>query len=176
MAEQVQLHEVLSDLTGELHPRFIVLHHSFTADGQTVNWDAIKKYHMETNKWADIGYHFGIEAVDGKYVIMKGRPLRIRGAHCADGGMNKQSIGICMIGNFDKMTPPIAQWALAQLLISRLLWLYKIPICNVLGHRECQERAGILPEKRKSCPGLMVDMNKFREGLISTFAAVSVKA
>ncbi|NJM10202.1 MAG: N-acetylmuramoyl-L-alanine amidase [Bdellovibrionaceae bacterium] len=176
MAEQVQLHEVLSDLSGELHPRFVILHHSLTKDGRSVSWDAIRKYHVETNGWADIGYHFGIENVDGKHVIMKGRPIRARGAHCADGGMNKQSIGVCMVGNFDTEAPPISQWALAQLLISRLLWLYKIPICNVLGHREAQEKAGLPPEKRKSCPGLMVDMNKFREGLISTHAAVSVKA
>jgi N-acetylmuramoyl-L-alanine amidase len=174
MGQQIQLHEVLSDLSGILHPRFIVLHHSLTKDGETVNWDAIKKYHMETNGWGDIGYHFGVESVAGKYVILRGRPIVQRGAHCADGGMNRQSLGVCMVGNFDLAEPPEAQKHLTQALVSRLLWLYKIPVVNVLGHREAQQRAGLPLERRKSCPGNKVDMDRFRQGLDATHSAISV--
>lgn len=81
-------------------PTHIIMHDSLTEDGQTVSWGAIRKYHVEFNKWADIGYHFGIELIDDNYEILTGRMIGREGSHCP--GFNRVGIGICIIGNFDQ--------------------------------------------------------------------------
>lgn len=172
---------------------YIVIHHSLTDDGATVNWNAIRTFHTSwrfggnaiseqkarelqshglkvESPWRDVGYHFGIEQVKDDYQIMLGRELNIRGAHVGDGGFNMKSIGICLVGNFDKTPPPEKQFLLGQLLIKRLISYLgtkgiKIPIANVIGHWEAQKLAGVPEVGRKSCPGKMFDMQKFRDGL-----------
>lgn len=81
----------------------VIWHHSATKDGRTYNWPAIRKYHIHTKGWRDIGYHFGIERVDGILQINIGRPLAWHGAHTI--GHNKTAIGICVVGNYDGMEP-----------------------------------------------------------------------
>lgn len=172
---------------------YIVMHHSFSKDGKERNWDAIRKYHMsyryngmtvspevakvlhEQGKtvempWVDIGYHFGIELVGNDYQIVNGRQLDKRGAHVGQGGFNRMSIGICMVGNFDERTPPDRQWILGLLLVKRLTDYLATKAMvikneNVIGHREAQALAGVPLIDRKSCPGKMFDMNLFRKDL-----------
>jgi N-acetylmuramoyl-L-alanine amidase len=79
-------------------PNGIVIHHSLTKDSNTVSWDAIKKYHTETMGWDDIGYHFGVEYVTGSVKILTGRPILYAGAHTRE---FNDSIGICVVGNYD---------------------------------------------------------------------------
>ena len=83
--------------------RKIILHHSLTKDGNVVDTQAIRKYHINTNKWFDIGYHFCVDMINGEYEILIGRPLVTHGAHTR--GQNKVGIGICLIGNYDKTHP-----------------------------------------------------------------------
>ena len=126
-------------------PEFIIIHHSLTKDGRTVSWSAIRKYHMD-KKYRDIGYHFGIEKVNDYYEILFGRMVGEEGAHCRQLGMNRRSIGICCVGNYDKYSVPQEQWDLALKLCSWLIDMYNIPFSHVLGHRDFATY--------KSCPGI----------------------
>ena len=133
-------------------PTRIILHHSLTKDGPTVSWQAIRTYHINTNHWDDIGYHFGVEIVKGHYEVLVGRMLDETGAHTR--GYNSTSIGVCLVGNFDHEPPPDPQWELAVRLVRGLLVVTGIPAWDVLGHHDF--------DSHKSCPGASFDMRRFR--------------
>ena len=138
-------------------PEFIILHHSLTKDGAAANWNAIRKYHMDTLKWSAIGYHYGIERIRESLEILKGRMHEEPGAHCKQQNMNTRSLGICNIGNFDNHVPSEARWLLTLKLVKSLMKQYNIPIVNVQKHHEFAPY--------KSCCGLLWDMGKFRAEL-----------
>jgi hypothetical protein len=136
--------------------RFIVLHHSATADGETVNWNAIRKYHMEVNGWKDIGYHFGVEKVGEKYQVMGGRTLKQAGSHAV--GFNTSGIGVCMIGDFDNEAPPVLQWLKGIELCQQINRFFGHRL-KIIGHRDTYEMLG--RPVQKTCPGKMFDIGAF---------------
>lgn len=149
-------------------PDHIIIHHSLTRDSETVSWQAIRRYHVGTLGWRDIGYHFGIEKIGrddhkakilqkDQYEIMVGRMLTESGAHCRQRGMNRRSIGICFMGNFDLKPPPPDMWNLGLKFVTSLANVFNIPRSRICGHHEF---AGY-----KSCPGLSFNMEKFRNQL-----------
>lgn len=133
-----------------MHAKRIILHHSLTADGKTVSWNAIRRYHIDTLGWNDIGYHFGIELINDTYEILSGRMINIPGAHTK--GCNHDSLGICFVGNFDLVSVPSQQWELGVKLVSSLCNVLGIPLSQIHGHREYAA---------KSCPGKLFDAGKF---------------
>ena len=162
-------------------PDTIILHCSATPDGKTADWAAIRRYHTSWKRegiiiteetaremhrqgmpvrrpWSDIGYHFGIELIGDGYEILMGRMPNIQGAHCADGGMNRRSLGICFTGDFDQAPPPEAQWRQGLKLVRALMAIYGIPASQVFGHREFAAH--------KSCPGREFDLDRFRLELL----------
>jgi len=152
----------------------IVWHHSATKDGQTYNWPAIKRHHVEVNGWSDIGYHMGIEYAndsDGlKPRLMMGRSLERGGAHTyfvANGQKireyNEIYIGLCAVGNFDATKPPEEIWDMCLQLTRSLQDLYGISTDRVFGHWETYLKHGI--EALKTCPGKFFDIDRFREEL-----------
>lgn len=163
-----------------MRPDAIVLHHSLTEDGKTLSWSAIRKYHMSwkcegriieaaqaqalmaqgapvQRPWKDIGYHFGIERVGDHYEILAGRMMDEIGAHCIQQEMNRHSLGICFVGNFDRETVPLAQLGLGLRLVRTLMGVFAIPTSRVYGHRELATY--------KSCPGRKFDLVQFRTDL-----------
>ena len=133
----------------------IIIHHSLTKDSKTVSWNAIRRYHTEACGWSDIGYHYGIELVGDHYEIFVGRPLIRIGAHT--GGFNSRSIGICVVGNFDVVSPQRLQWDLTIQLVRDLMAVFSIPRKRIYGHTEFNPH--------KSCPGKSFDLNIFRANL-----------
>lgn len=127
------------------NPTHIVIHHSLTEDGQTVSWGAIRKYHVDTNGWRDIGYQLGIELIGDHYEILMGRMLNETGAHCKEGGMNNCSVGICVVGNFDIAPPSAIQMEMLVELVKSLMQMFNIPKENVKRHHDYATY--------KSCPG-----------------------
>jgi len=137
-----------------MRPDHIIIHHSLTEDGKTVSWGAIRRYHTMTLGWRDIGYHFGIELVEDGYEILMGRMPDEEGAHCKQQNMNRRSVGICCVGNFDVKPPPAGQYQLCRKLTRYLMMLFAIAPEHVLGHREMAHY--------KSCPGKLWNMDHFR--------------
>ncbi|MGM0599374.1 MAG: peptidoglycan recognition protein family protein [Candidatus Rifleibacteriota bacterium] len=131
-------------------PQRIIVHHSYIPNQSQYKGAAsirgIQNYHMygEHTKWNDIGYHFLI-GPDG--VIYQGRPETVVGAHCSP---NTNSVGICLIGDYDpnkdKITP-----VMENALIKLMAWVasyYRIDVrANLYGHCDFSP---------KSCPGKTV--------------------
>lgn len=122
----------------------IVIHCSATPKGAPATVESMRRYHVNTLGWKDIGYHYVIY-IDGS--VHNGRPIEQAGAHAA--GYNTHSIGICYVGGVDrngncKDTRTEEQKKTLINLIKELK--AKFPtIDRVLGHYQ-------LPNVKKCCP------------------------
>ena len=81
-----------------------VLHNSATPQAQDKGLETVIGFHRyhQSRTWRCIGYHFVI-SVDG--TIYAGRKMEELGAHAGADG-NPGSIGVCLVGNFDKDDRP----------------------------------------------------------------------
>ena len=77
----------------------IILHCTATKEGYDYSVQTIRKWHIQSNGWRDIGYHYLIR-LDGR--VETGRPESKTGAHCS--GHNTGSLGICYVGGLDYKT------------------------------------------------------------------------
>jgi N-acetylmuramoyl-L-alanine amidase len=132
-------------------PQRIILHHSGTADGPEISWAAIRKYHVESNLWLDIGYHAGVELIGTSYEVLMGRPWDRSGAHCI--GQNNQSLGICLVGNFNLAAPPEAQFRVAARVVAMWCRMFEIPVTEIWRHGSFNDT---------SCPGDWFDLDQFK--------------
>ncbi|KAK2176396.1 hypothetical protein NP493_664g02058 [Ridgeia piscesae] len=118
-------------------PRNVIIHHSATrgcTDKSSCSAlvRSFQRYHMDNNGWSDIGYNF-VVGEDGN--IYEGRGWGKVGAHAR--GHNSNSIGICVIGNFEHRTPNGAALSAAQSVINTGVRLGKIsPSYRLRGHRD----------------------------------------
>ena len=121
----------------------IVIHHAGFPDGdKDSSAEEIHKFHRDVNGWAGIGYHYVIRK-DG--TIEQGRKPLAVGAHALH--HNKNSIGICVAGNFNLAKPNRKQMDSLKLLTAWLCQRYKLnPMGKgvIVGHRDLNDT---------SCPG-----------------------
>lgn len=125
--------------------KYLIIHHSATSrDGTT--FGAIKSYHTKTLGWEDCGYHY---VITGEGILFYGRHVEFVGDHCKTPApsMNFRSLGICLTGNFEIEKPSDAQIVTLENLLLSLSSGYKIPIANILGHREAPGAATLCPGK-----------------------------
>lgn len=119
-------------------PQKITIHHTWRptaaayAGASTIR--SIQNYHMDTNGWSDIGYHFliGTYPSSGDTKIYQGRPETVIGAHT--GGANTNNVGVNVIGDY---TTEILHKNSYNTLIHLLAWLcvkYNISTNNIYGH------------------------------------------
>jgi len=145
---------------------YIIIHHSATFDGKTNDWKSIKNFHIQVRKWNDIGYNYGIEKIDGHYILQEGRPLHMDGAHTI--GYNQNSIGICIIGNYDTELPESTPMTMLKDMCQLFMKQYNIPKENILGHWETFIKRGLAQDKTeawtkyKTCPGKVFPIEIFR--------------
>lgn len=120
----------------------LIIHCSATREGQDIDVDTIRGWHVNERKWSDIGYHY-VVYLDG--TVANGRDLRIQGAHTR--GENKNSLGICYIGGveLDGKTPKDTRTDAQKESLDKLLLDLKSLFCDsvVHGHRDFSS---------KSCP------------------------
>ena len=121
----------------------IVIHHAGFPEGdKDSSAQELHKFHQQTNGWAGIGYHYVIRK-DG--TIEQGRKPKAIGAHAYQ--HNKNSIGICVAGNFNLVKPQAAQIDSLKLLTAWLCQRYKLnPMGRgvIVGHRDLNDT---------TCPG-----------------------
>lgn len=84
----------------------LIVHHSAGPNASS-NWaDVVASYfdyHVNSNGWQDIGYNW---LIDPNGVIYEGRGggENVVGAHMC--GYNKNTMGVCMLGDFELISPP----------------------------------------------------------------------
>ena len=140
-----------------MNPERIILHCSATADSGTLSWDNIRRFHTDTNGWSDIGYHYGIELYGSTYVFLQGRHPSVEGAHCRAAGRNHDSLGLCVVGEYDAVPPAQTLYRTTVDMLTFLCFTFHIPATQVHGHREF--------ESMKTCPGLMWDLERLRQDI-----------
>lgn len=111
------------------NPEWLVVHHTAASEDQTV--ESIENYHLSLG-WQGIGYHYIITKTGE---IWKGRPEQMEGSHTKEQGMNKKSVSICLVGDFDKKIPTEAQKSSLRLILSELMAKYSIPLGRIVPHR-----------------------------------------
>lgn len=112
----------------------VIIHHSADSTKEP-QLEKIDRYHRERafpksslGYW--VGYHFLIEK-DGR-MIQTRRESEI-GAHDKD--ENNDSLGVCLVGNFDIELPTDAQIATLGRLLHDLLWRHHLSFWAIEPHR-----------------------------------------
>jgi N-acetylmuramoyl-L-alanine amidase len=136
----------------------IIVHHAGKG-GERSTFRSIRAWHVGTrpngNGWSDIGYHAVIEK-DG--TVQRGRKDENIGAHTR--GWNRQSLGVCVCGNFEHQLVQTKQWNALIDQITR--WCLEHAISpgsdTIVGHRDKQptktfKKNGRVVSKPNTCPG-----------------------
>ena len=134
----------------------LVIHHSLTKDSGTVSAQAIRRYHVNTLGWRDVGYHLLVERVTDHTEIIVGRPLLARAAAAYQRGMNRIGVHVCFVGNYDLAPPPQEMIDFVIPHLSDICEALNIALDpeHVIGHRHVASY--------KTCPGSRFDMDRFR--------------
>lgn len=118
----------------------LIIHCSATREGQHIDVDTIRDWHVNGRGWSDIGYHYVIY-LDGS--IHPGRPIERSGAHTK--GYNSTSIGICYIGGVetDGKTPKDTRTPEQKSALDGLLFdlTEQFPKATIHGHNEFANKA-----------------------------------
>ncbi len=121
--------------------QFFVAHHSASPLRTTLA--DIRKWHVEENGWADIGYHRIVDRWGTKHA---GRPVGRGGAHVR--GKNGRCYAVCGIGN---NLNPRSAWRPAQWAAISELWeaaQQVFPGIILVGHKD------LVRPGSTECPGL----------------------
>ncbi len=131
--------------------KYILIHHSATDVGNAKIFD---RQHREGNGWVNgLGYQFvignGTASGNGEVEVGRRWLRQIDGAHAGNAKYNKQSIGICLVGDFHKdgRGPSPGQMRSLVELIYHMQMKYDIPNARIRLHREVRDKGTVCPGK-----------------------------
>ncbi|MGD2095575.1 MAG: peptidoglycan recognition family protein [Phycisphaerales bacterium] len=138
----------------------IVIHHSATMNG---NAAIFNRMHKEERHWEGVGYDFvignGTDSGDGQVEVTFRWRKQIAGAHCGgtlNNWANKEAIGICLVGDFNRTVPTTRQMQSLSKLVNFLQKRYRISSSRIFGHNST-------PGARVTdCPGEKFPMAKLK--------------
>jgi len=132
----------------------VIVHHTWkprVSDYRgSVTWHGIRNYHVNERGWTDIGYHVGIAPDRSVWLL---RPVKRAGGHCL--GHNAHSVGVVMLGNYDKgRDDPAPVLPTTARVVAAICRRYELKASDVYFHRDFAD---------KTCPGTGIDRGAFRE-------------
>jgi N-acetyl-anhydromuramyl-L-alanine amidase AmpD len=157
--------------------RYIVLHHSATADG---NYDQIDREHRKLLGFDGCGYHFvignGTASEDGQIEVAQRWSNQKQGVHCRNArshDVDEYGIGICLVGDLDRQPPTPRQLAATQALIVYLSQRYRIDRSHVSTHAHLAATPTVCPGKFFPAESILAATQQaaFEGGLRTTSAS-----
>jgi murein DD-endopeptidase MepM/ murein hydrolase activator NlpD len=139
---------------------YIVIHHSATPMGNARSMD---RYHREQRHMENgLAYHFvignGRGMRDGQIVVGHRWTQQLNGGHLASESLNARSIGICLVGNFEKDRPTGRQLESLDALTEHLMKRCGVSKSRVKTHQQINTVG-------TRCPGRLFDEGAFLRGL-----------
>lgn len=140
--------------------RYIVIHHSGVDEGTMKGMD---RYHREERRMEHgLAYHFvignGDGMGDGEIGIGQRWREQLNGGHLASEKQNSYSLGICLVGNFDKSRPTAKQMQSLTALTRALMKRCNLTNSSIRTHQQ-------INVVRTRCPGRHFPMPTFLRGL-----------
>ena len=132
----------------------IVIHCSATPATMDIGVDKIREWHVDDNKWDDVGYHHIITR-DG--TLEPARPEEMQGSHAR--AVNGTSLGICLVGGSDANGGWFNNFKDEQFVTLKALLLNlieKYEIKKIIGHYQVDDK--------KECPSFKVPDWLAKEG------------
>lgn len=155
-----RLKPVFDDIDGPSvtsgHWKHIILHHSATAYGNASSFD---RYHRQERHMENgLAYHFvignGSSSGNGQVEVGGRWKGQIAGGHVASEWYNHNSIGICLVGNFEVKRPSRLQVGAASQLVTYLKdFILRHPV-KVIVHKDIEKTL---------CPGRYFPVDDFHE-------------
>jgi len=141
---------------------YVVLHHSATNEGSA---DSFDKYHRDKKKWEHgLAYHFvignGNGSGNGEIEVGDRWKKQLHGAHTANMDLNRISIGICLVGNFEADNEPTNnQLASLVSLVTYFSEKYHIPKSRIVRHSQVLQKGTACPGKNFPYEQLINEVN-----------------
>lgn len=140
--------------------KHIIIHHSAMPVGSAKGLDRFhrEERHMENG----LAYHFlignGRGMRNGEIFISKRWRQQLDGGHVKSHELNQTSIGICLVGNFEKSRPNTAQMKSLEALVRYLMGITRLPPSSVTTHK-------IIHPNHTLCPGKNFPTKKFKTAI-----------
>ena len=137
----------------------IVIHHSASTKDSPAIMD---RYHRRNGMENGLAYHFvignGRGMRDGEVYVGNRWTRQLHGGHLQSEKLNKVSIGICLVGDFNKTKPTRKQLDSLEALLESLMRRCNLQARDIETHKQIHPR-------HTACPGKRFDLNAVKRRL-----------